>query len=341
MLQNTQEWLEWRHKGLGSSDAPVVMGVSKFKTPFQLFEERMKPAVHSEPNFIQAKGHRMEAKARARFELEQNKDFQPACVQSGDQGFEFLLASLDGRSDDKTEIIEIKYVGQDDHALCKKGVVPPQYWPQVQHALMVTGALRCYYVSYCDILEDTGEKHPKTGKPIMKKTGRYDLGYIVVESDRDYQGKLLAAESKFWKMIQDKTPPDFSDKDFKTLKKKGAKGLAKKWKRKALAMVDLEQEVKELREQLILLCDHPRMLCEGVAITQAKGKIGNVNWENVVKAYEDRIAKLMAILEEKKLVPACFEMTPINPESYRGKTGAPSWRVVPVKVKAEENAVSV
>ena len=40
MEQKSEEWLDWRKKGIGSSDAPIIMGVSPWKTPFELWEEK-------------------------------------------------------------------------------------------------------------------------------------------------------------------------------------------------------------------------------------------------------------------------------------------------------------
>lgn len=61
-----KEWLEWRKLGLGASDAPVVMGVSPWKTRHQLWLEKTGQKVDEPTNqYILDKGHAMEPKARA------------------------------------------------------------------------------------------------------------------------------------------------------------------------------------------------------------------------------------------------------------------------------------
>lgn len=40
LLQNTQEWEKFRLQKIGASDAPIIMGVSPWKTPFQLWLEK-------------------------------------------------------------------------------------------------------------------------------------------------------------------------------------------------------------------------------------------------------------------------------------------------------------
>jgi len=41
LRQNTPEWLEVRKTKLGASDAPAILGISPYKTAYQLFLEKM------------------------------------------------------------------------------------------------------------------------------------------------------------------------------------------------------------------------------------------------------------------------------------------------------------
>ena len=58
MDQNSPEWHEWRRKGIGSSDAPAVMKVSPWMTPYMLWEIK-RGVAQEEPKslFILDKGH--------------------------------------------------------------------------------------------------------------------------------------------------------------------------------------------------------------------------------------------------------------------------------------------
>ncbi len=40
LIQNTPEWHAFRRKRIGASDAPVIMGISPWKTPYQLWIEK-------------------------------------------------------------------------------------------------------------------------------------------------------------------------------------------------------------------------------------------------------------------------------------------------------------
>ena len=35
-----EEWLQWRNRGIGSSDAPVAVGMSRYKSPLELWMEK-------------------------------------------------------------------------------------------------------------------------------------------------------------------------------------------------------------------------------------------------------------------------------------------------------------
>ncbi len=37
--QRSEEWLKLRREGLGASDIPAVLGISPYKTPYQLWAE--------------------------------------------------------------------------------------------------------------------------------------------------------------------------------------------------------------------------------------------------------------------------------------------------------------
>jgi predicted phage-related endonuclease len=41
MQQQTPEWLEFRKNKIGASDAPIIMETSPWKTPYQLWLEKL------------------------------------------------------------------------------------------------------------------------------------------------------------------------------------------------------------------------------------------------------------------------------------------------------------
>lgn len=174
MEQGSKDWLEWRQQGIGSSDAPVIMGVSPYKKLQRLWEEKLGLTKQRESTFIMRRGNRMEPVARAAYELETGMRMPPAVGFHSE--FPFLRVSLDGFNEDANILLEIKYAGKKDHALAIDGKVPDKYWPQIQHQLLVTGALEAHYFSYN---ESKGS-------------------LVKVPPDFDYIKDLLARELHFW-----------------------------------------------------------------------------------------------------------------------------------------------
>ena len=77
LKQNTPEWHQFRSEGIGASEANIIMGASKFKTPRELWFDKVygQRKEEKEYNFITEKGHKLEAKARPLFEMEMDADF--------------------------------------------------------------------------------------------------------------------------------------------------------------------------------------------------------------------------------------------------------------------------
>lgn len=62
-----EEWLEYRKKGIGGSDASVVCGVNKYKSPIELWMEKTDQLQYSEAGEAAYWGTRLEALVRDEF----------------------------------------------------------------------------------------------------------------------------------------------------------------------------------------------------------------------------------------------------------------------------------
>jgi len=61
------EWLEFRHQGIGGSDASVVCGINKYKSPIELFMEKTGQLPHQEAGEAAYWGIQLEGVVRAEF----------------------------------------------------------------------------------------------------------------------------------------------------------------------------------------------------------------------------------------------------------------------------------
>src|SRR3990167_8630858 len=146
MKQGSFDWLEWRRQGIGSSDSPVVMKVSPWKTPFQLWEEKTNRTKDKEASWAMERGTELEPKARANYEILRDLDMPPTLAVHNK--YPFLRASLDGFNKDKKKILEIKCPGQKDHEQAVSGLIPEKYIYQIVHQLLVTDAESVDYFSF-------------------------------------------------------------------------------------------------------------------------------------------------------------------------------------------------
>lgn len=138
--QGTSEWLEARKSHFTASDAPAVMGASKYKTRKQLLDEKsgaetevITPAKQKLFN----KGHKAEDEARNVLALETLDEYLPCVgIQTEIQGLP-LMASFDGRSDDEDHLFEHKLWNQTLAENVRNGALEPSHYWQLEHQLLV------------------------------------------------------------------------------------------------------------------------------------------------------------------------------------------------------------
>ena len=192
------EWLKWRHDGIGSSDAAVVMGVSRFNDWESLLsaKARPEPLEDNQNAYIKVRGNKIEFQVRSFFERKLEKTFAPKNTEHA--VFSFIRASLDGASEDGKSILEIKLLSSVNPAkvnieaegykkwlAARNGEVKKEYYPQIEHQLFVTGAEVCFFVGYKEV----------KGNQIVTED---KLAVIPVYPNKEYQRKLLQEEFRFW-----------------------------------------------------------------------------------------------------------------------------------------------
>lgn len=195
LIQGTPEWLEWRKKGIGSSDISAIMGVSPYSTPYMVWSEKVGLTQGFAGNFVTLRGNELEDRARKRYELISMDDMPPACAVH--PKYDILRVSLDGLRADNKKILEIKVPGRDAHNNALSGKVPPYYVPQVQLQLLVTGADLCDYFSFQHV------------------TSTHAL--VQVEPNLEIQAQIVIVAMKFWELVVNKTPPPLTDDDDKII----------------------------------------------------------------------------------------------------------------------------
>ncbi len=151
MDQGSPLWLQWRSKGLGSSDASVLVFGKHFDTDVKgLYEDKIGKGGPREENFAMSRGKRLEPRARALYA--KLMGIEPVAICSVHDQYPWIKASLDGWDRESHTMTEIKCPNKYDHQDALDGILPSKYWPQVWHQLLVgEGEVEAFhYVSYSD-----------------------------------------------------------------------------------------------------------------------------------------------------------------------------------------------
>jgi putative phage-type endonuclease len=135
--QGSEAWREWRHKGIGASDASSIMGENQFKSVAQLHQEKRGSARDFGQNAAMARGTELEPEARRLYVAKTGRNVRPACLQS--TRYDWLRASLDGLAINHDAVVEIKCGQSAYRKTSQTGAVPSYYYGQMQHILAVTG----------------------------------------------------------------------------------------------------------------------------------------------------------------------------------------------------------
>lgn len=176
--QGSDAWREWRHKGIGASDASTIMGENRFKSAAELLREKRGPARDLGQNAAMARGTELEPDARHLYIARTGRDVRPACLQR--TRYDWLRASLDGLAINRDAVVEIKCGQSAYRTASQTGSVPDYYYGQTQHILAVTGLNSLDFWSYWPGCT-----------PIL----------IPVPRNVSYIERLLKAEQEFWNQV--------------------------------------------------------------------------------------------------------------------------------------------
>lgn len=144
VTQGSPEWNALRANHNTASEAPAMMGVSKYQSRNELMQQKKTGASEEVSPAKQAlydRGHETEASARKIVESMIGEDLYPVTASNGN-----LLASMDGMDMAETLLFEHKLWNTKLAAqVIAKDLAPHYYW-QLEQQLLVTGAERVIFV---------------------------------------------------------------------------------------------------------------------------------------------------------------------------------------------------
>lgn len=182
---NRADWLAARRTGIGGSDVAPILGLSKWRSPLDVYMDKRGEAPEQPDNEAMLWGRALEPVIRQQYAERTGLEvMQPVGILTHPQ-HAFMLANVDGIAGCK--VLEIKTArtaqgwgepGSDE--------IPDAYALQVQHYMAVTGL-------------DAAD--------VAVLIGGSDFRIYTVPADAALQADMIAAEAEFWQRVQTGTPP--------------------------------------------------------------------------------------------------------------------------------------
>lgn len=276
--QNTIEWLKARSNFIGGSEVPTIMSASPWRTPLQLWEEKLLicPMDNAKKAFIFQKGHQYEEIARLR--LEQKWGFKMPSKVIQHSSIPWARVSLDGLNLEHSVACEIKYMGKESwDDLKENGVVPDKYYPQLQYQLMCLGYEKILYLGINE---------------------KKELASAWCPINLEYINKMTQVVSTFWNMVETQTMPAFMDMDFKKIRFKNTQEECKDVQEIDIQIKKLLSERRRLQASIVNKAKSHRMKFEDnvmIRVDQFKCPINQIKGlehldKNDIRFYEKTVS---------------------------------------------------
>src|SRR5699024_10110248 len=141
-----EEWLERRKEGIGGSDAAVVCGVSRYKSPVEVWMEKTGQLPSQEAGEAAYWGNRLECLVREEFTKRTGGSVTKPSALYQRRDHPFMLANVDGLCEDPVHgpcIFEAKTASAYKAGEWEDSI-PDEYMIQIQHYMAVTGYQGAY-----------------------------------------------------------------------------------------------------------------------------------------------------------------------------------------------------
>lgn len=183
-----EQWLEYRKTGIGGSDASVVCGINKYRSPVELWLEKTGQLPYQEAGEAAYWGTQLEPVVRSEFTKRTGIEVKLVKQLLRSEEHPFMQANLDGICDHPdygTCIFEAKTASAYKSNEWENSI-PAEYMLQIQHYMSVTG----YKGTFIAVL-----------------IGGNTFKWKYIERDDEIIEMLIHLEADFWEHIVNNTPP--------------------------------------------------------------------------------------------------------------------------------------
>ena len=283
-----QDWLAMRKAGIGGSDCSAAVGLSRWKSPFQLWSEKSDRIVPTKAGQAAYWGSLLEPLLRAEVAKRMPEAEVRECpffLRSKEHPY--MLANLDGyvkNTDASFSILEIKTANAFAAVQDWQNGLPIEYYCQVMHYMAVTGMQSAY---------------------VAVLLGGNTFEIQKIDRDEDMIQHIIQMEERFWYefMLKD-TPPEATAKDNEVLGQ-----LYPKSEEKAVEMPttarDILMDYKKACQDLALAKEAKEQAEAKLKMMLADAEVGiidgyKISWKNVSTTRLDS-KKVKSLLTEEQL----------------------------------------
>lgn len=293
---STEEWLRHRRYGICGSDAPIILGLSKYRSILHLWKDKTGqiPIEETESEYAYF-GHVMEPVIKREFMKRTGLKVRLRNQILQSEEYPFMLADVDGvvkESDGSYALFEAKTASEYKRKVWEDGV-PEEYIAQVQHYLCVTGYQKAYV---CAVVG-----------------GNTFFCHVVLRDDA-YIKNLVEKERNFWNCVKECVPPvldgsqataDYLNESY-PVSNKSEMELPPDAEALVASFISIEEKMKVLTEEKNTVTNQ----LKGMLQNNEKGYVGShiVSWSTVQKRSLDskKVKEMLGTTYEDYLVTSSY-----------------------------------
>lgn len=181
-----EEWLAYRQKSIGGSDASSIIGLNPYSSPYTVWADKLGKLPPKDDCEAMRQGRDLEFYVAQRFCEATGKKVRRENNILINPDYPFAHANVDRMVVGEDAGLECKTTSVLNLKNFKNGSFPDNYYVQCVHYLMVTGCKKWYLAVL-----------------VLNK------GFMVfeIERDEDEIAALAKSEEEFWKYVEAKEPP--------------------------------------------------------------------------------------------------------------------------------------